>query len=354
MLEVEIKYSSLKNSISIREYIKYVLDNSIEAKDYRKINYIPALINIILILSAIFYILYDRNIFKILVLIILFILLYIFIGYFINKIIGKKTIIKKFSDSNSDVYIKIEDDIIICENQYGAVKFPLKKIETIHLLRYGLILATEHNKINVFIPKKELTLELSEFIDKFRKSNDKLIIVNKNESFKKKLLFMIINSISVLAISIIIGVSIGKYSYNLRYHVENLILAKDLIKTTEETKGGNIYQSENHNVEIYFPKGWKNKYGIEDTEECINVYYLTNGQKDDEAMLLFKFIESDKVKNSEDFNIYKYVTLYNDMFYEILTPKVVEMPKDDKEIKKEYTSMYNVFDVLSFKKINKS
>lgn len=351
---MEIKYSSLKNSISIREYIKYVLDNNIEAKDYRKINYIPALINIILILSAIFYIFYDSNIIKILILIILIMLLYIFVGYFISKIIGKKTIIKKFSDSNSEVYIKIENDIIISKNEYGSVKFPVRKIETIHLLRYGLILATEHNKIKVFIPKQELPLELSEFIDKFRKVNDKLIIVNKNESFKKKVLLIIINSIVVLAISIIIGVSLGKYSYNFKYHVKNLILSEDLIKTTEETRGGNIYQSENHNVEIYFPKGWKNKYGIEDTEECINVYYLTNGKKDDEAMLLFKFIESDKVKNSKEFNIYKYVTFDNDMFYEILTPKVVEIPKDDKEIKKEYTNMYNVFDVLSFKKFNKS
>ena len=120
---MEIKYSSLKNSISIREYIKYVLDNNIEAKDYRKINYIPALINIILILSAIFYIFYDSNIIKILILIILIMLLYIFVGYFISKIIGKKTIIKKFSDSNSEVYIKMKMILLFLKMNMDQLNF---------------------------------------------------------------------------------------------------------------------------------------------------------------------------------------------------------------------------------------
>ncbi|MEG2290693.1 MAG: hypothetical protein RSA29_14860 [Clostridium sp.] len=99
-----------------------------------------------------------------------------------------------------------------------------------------------------------------------------------------------------------------------------------------------LYENKTLNYSIVFPKSWSGKFGVEEKEDCIDVYYLENGEQNSNTNILFTIRDR---KNSPPISEYNKITyeFTDQATYILWGPKKVYMD-DNSAAYSEYVEMY--------------
>lgn len=328
---MKFEFKPSENIISFREYLNYLTLTLPGVTIYRQTILLPCLIAIFSLVTSILSD-YYMNFTYILILIIVILLFYLLIIFLIIKVINskKKKVLKNnnlYYDLESTFYFTIEDDYLIRENEFSNIKLQLDKIKYIKLLKGGIILTTDNENVSIFIPKNILPVPLEEFILLIKEKNNSLIILEESKRLKN--LSKKINII--LAITLILGCISGffvaKYSFT-RY---DLVMENELIKQNDNTY---LYENDTLGFSLTFPSTWEGKFGIEEREDGVDVYYLVNGNQSHYTTLLFSIRGLGVFFNNINFNLIK-----NEGLYFFIGPTEIELIKDSKEYL-EYMDLY--------------
>lgn len=298
---MKFDFKPSENNISFREYLNY-LAQTLEGIILYKKTVFPA--GLIAIFCAMTFILSKHYIDFGLILIVLssIIVLYSLIFLLINKLIKRKAkkplkVNKVFCDIESRFYFTIEDGNLIRENEFSNINLQLSKIKEIKILKYGLILYVEIGKISIFIPKDVLPVTLEEFILLIKEENNDLIIKEELKREKDLLRKTNLSLGIILILACISGFFIGKYNYDRSFTRYNLIMGSNLVKQENNTS---IYENEDLGISLTFPSKWEGKFGIEEMEDSINVYYLAKGKQSHNTTLLFVVSDLTSIFDGKD------------------------------------------------------
>lgn len=339
-----------ENNISFREYLNY-LAQTLEGIILYKKTVFPA--GLIAIFCAMTFVLSKHYIDFGLILIVLIsiIILYSLIFLLIKKLIKRKDkkplkVNKICCDSESRFYFNIEEGNLIRENEFSNIKLQLSQIKEIKILKYGLILYVEIGKISIFIPKDVLPVTLEEFILLIKEENNDLIII---EEFKKQKDLLRKTNLSlgiILILACISGFFIGKYNYDRSFTRYDLIMGSSLVKEENNTS---VYENEDLGISLIFPSKWDDKFGIEEMEDSIKVYYLAKGKQSHNTTLLFEvtdltlIFDGKDIKsifNGDDFNFIKAEGQY--IFKGPTEIDLIRNSKEHLEYLELYTGIRNV------------
>lgn len=341
---MKFEFKPSENSISFREYLSYLTQASPGFTLYKN-TIIPAcLIAIFSLLTCLFSKFYPYYAYT-LILTIGILLLYILLFLLIIKIVKakKKKVIKNnklYGDIESTFYFTIEDGYLLRENEFSNIKLQLSKISNVKLLKHGLILSTENEKISLFIPNDILPVTLEEFISLLKEENDSIIVLEEFKRIKKssKKIYMLFGITFILAC--IFSFFIGKYAYEHNFEKYDLLMESDLIKQDDTS----LYENEYLGVSLTFPSKWDGKFGIEELEDRINVYYLANGKQSNKTTLLFSLRGLGSIFNNIDLNLIRVEDLY--LF---VGPTTISLEKDSKEYL-EYMELYKDIQNIKLRK----
>lgn len=328
---MKFEFKPSENNISFREYLDYLTLTLPGVTIYRQTILLPCLIAIF---SMVTYILSDYYIgfTYILILIIIILLFYFLIIFLIIKVIKskKKKVLKNNNlcyDLESTFYFTVEDGYLIRENEFSTIKLQFDKIKYIKLLKGGVILTTDNENVSIFIPKDILPVTLEEFISLLKNENNSIIVLEEFKKLKKSLKKINIILVITFILACISGFFVGKYSFT-RY---DLVMGNELIKQNDNTY---LYENDTLGFSLTFPSTWEGKFGIEEREDGIDVYYLVNGKQSHYTTLLFSIRGLGVFFNNIDFNLIK-----NEGLYFFVGPSEIELRKDSKE-HLEYLDLY--------------
>lgn len=332
---MRFSFKPSENSTSFKEYLSYLIQTSEGITLYRN-TILPA--SVIFIFSVVTFILSeDYKIFPYMMIGIIgalvFYTLIILLVIKLTKRKQKKSIKnnKLYCDIESTFYFTIEDGYLIRENEFSNIKMPLNKVKDAKILKHGLILSIENERSSIFIPKDSLPITLEEFISLIKEENNNLIL---NEEFKrlKKLsrkIYMI--AIITFILACIFSFFIAKYNYEYNFKKYDLVMGSSLIKQDNKKY---LYENETLGISLTFPSKWEGKFGIEEKDDRVNVYYLANGKQSNDTTLLFSVRGISAFWKEIDLNIIKTEGLC--LF---LGPTKIHLEEDSKEYL-EYLELY--------------
>ncbi|MBT9832719.1 hypothetical protein [Clostridium baratii] len=264
------------------------------------------------------------------------------IVYFVEKKFSKRTgtkipkIIKKnICDYNSTVYITIENDYLIRENKYSKIKIKLNEIGKIELLYRSVILYSKDKAILIFIPKQCLPIELEDFIKLFKEKNNNIIINNFEKIYKKHINKLLVFMGMAIILTTFFSYFVGKYIDENSFKKYDLKLENELEKVEF---GESLYESENIGIRMYLPIRWNGKYGVEELNDRVNVYYLPKGVQSKETTLIFTLTKLQDLDVKEDMVNVKSVEKANGI-YTFFIPKVIDTLGADSLEYIEYSNM---------------
>ncbi|WP_300381743.1 hypothetical protein, partial [Clostridium sp.] len=246
-----------------------------------------------------------------------------------------------YCDIESTFYFTIEDGYLIRENEFSNLKLPLNKVKDVKLLKHGLILSIESERSSIFIPKDRLPISLEEFISLIKNENNNLIVIEEFKRLKKlsKKIYMLLTITFISAC--IFSFFIAKYDYEYNFKKYDLVMGSNLIKQDNNTY---LYENENLGISLAFPSKWEGKFGIEEMEDRINVYYLANGKQSNNTTLLFSIRGLSAFWKEIDLNIIRTEGLY------LFTgPTKISLEKDSKE-HLEYLELYKDIQNIKLRK----
>lgn len=338
------EFKPSENSISFKEYLGYLIQTSSVMIIYRNSILTTSLIAIF---SIIAYLLSDyyTGFTYILILTISMLIFCFLIIFLIMKVIKskKKKVLKNnnlYCDLESTFYFTIEDGYLIRENEFSNIKLKLSEIKYVKLLKHGIILVTENESISLLIPKAILPVTLEEFILFLKEENNSLIVLEEFKRLKKiaQKIYMILGITFILAC--ISGFFISKYNYEHNFTKYNLIPKSDL------SNQGNtfIYENESLGISLTFPSKWEGKFGIEELEDRINVYYLVNGEQSNKTTLLFSLRGLSSIFDADNFNIIR-----SEGLYLFLSPTTIRLERDSEEYS-EYLKLYKDIQNIKLRK----
>ena len=262
--------------------------------------------------------------------------------YFVQKKFNKRTgakipkIIKKnICDYNSTVYITIENDYLIRENKYSKIKIKLNEIGKIELLYRSVILYSKDKAILIFIPKQCLPIKLEEFIRLFKEKNNNVIINNFEKTYEGYLKKLLISMGIAMTLTLIPSYFVGKYIDENSFKKYDLKLENELEKVEF---GESLYESKNIGIRMYLPIRWNGKYGVEELNDRVNVYYLPKGVQSKETTLIFTLTKLQDLDVKEDMVNVKSVEKANGI-YTFFIPKVIDTLGADSLEYIEYSNM---------------
>lgn len=285
---MRFEFKPSENSISFREYLSYLTQTSPGVILYKK-TILPA--SIIVVFSIVTFLLSeDYKAFPYMLLaiigVLIFYILVIFLIIKISKRKQKKAIKnnKLYCDIESTFYFTIEDGYLIRENEFSNIKLNLREIKNIKILKHGLILSTEDGKVSLFIPKDRLPVTVEEFVALIKEENNDLIVIEEFKRLKKlsRKIYMVLTITFISAF--IFSFFIAKYDYEHNFKKYDLVMWSNLTKQDNNTY---LYENENLGISLVFPSKWEGKFGIEEKDDRINVYYLANGKQSNSTNLLF-------------------------------------------------------------------
>ncbi|MEG0295492.1 MAG: hypothetical protein RR620_02165 [Clostridium sp.] len=340
---MKFEFNPSEESVSFREYLAYVNTSSIVTSLYRKAIMPIVTISIFITIVSLYSNLYRRFFYTtgILTFGVLVLSIICFLGIKIIKSMKKKKLKnnKFICDIESISKFNIEDNFLIRENEFSTIKVSLDNITGITLLNHGLILHSKKNELHVFIPKETLPIPLDEFISIFKKENKNLLIDEGLKREKNKLKKIIAVCTIVFIIGIISAYFIGKYDYEHNYTRYNLIMEAGLTKMDNNTL---VYENENLGFELIFSEKWHGKFGIEEFDDKINIYYLVNGEQSNNTTLLFTIRRTSDLTGELDFNAIK-----SKGDFTFLGPKTINIKINSDEYY-EYMKLYKSVQYLKF------
>lgn len=345
---MRFEFKPSEHNSSFKEYMSNIYQDLEVFKVYKKAIW-PLLItlisySIITVLSKYFASIFFNIIFLAVILIIVFLiaLIIIFTSRKIKK--AKKVRNNKFYDDlESNFTFIIEDGYLTRENQFSTVKIPLENIDKIKLLKEGITLC--HGKqAFILVPKAVLPVTVNEFIALFKAANPQIIIEDVVMKNRKYLLKYILFFITMCYLALAASHFIGKYNYENNFPTYNLIMENEMV-----TLGDNsfLYKNENLKYSIVFPESWSGKFGIEEKEDYINIYYLENGQQNSNTNLLCTVRDEENPPPFGEY-IQGSAKFTNNAIYTLWSPRKVYMD-DNPDAKSEYLNMYYELSTLSLK-----
>lgn len=175
-----------------------------------------------------------------------------------------------------------------------------------------------------------MTVTLEDFISLIKEGNNNLVVIEEFKRLKKssKKIYIILTITFILAC--IFSFFIGKYDYEHNFKRYDLIMGSNLIKEYNTY----LYENENLGISLSFPSKWEGKFGIEEKDDRVNVYYLANGEQSNNTTLLFSIRGLSAFWEEIELNIIKTEGLY------LFTgPTRISLEKDSEEYL-EYVDLY--------------
>lgn len=340
---MKFEFNPSENSRSFKEYLQNSSNISLVMDIYKKCLAIPVVMIIMITIIPLFKGIYKNTVFytTLLFICIILIALFVIIVTFLIKILNKKVKNNKmYCDLESTFKFTIKENYIIRENEFSTVKVLMKKIEKIKRLKYGIILCTEGERIDMFIPKDILPVSVDELIELIKKENSSLLIDEAAKREKKRQIrYYLIALISIL-LSAVVAYFIGKYDYEHNFTRYDLIMHSDLVKQENHKL---LYENESLGFKLLFPSKWEGSFGVEELEDRINVYYLVNGEQSPKTTLLFAIRGLDVIVDNTGFNIIK-VEGNSNGIYTFLGPKVIYTLERGTDESLEYNKLYRDID----------
>lgn len=344
---MKFEFTPSNHGESFKEYIRYI---SLDIPPSRILSktVIPAIITLMSYVIIANFSQYFNSIINnslILAVILIFALLIVFIvKMFYLKASRSLKNNKLYCDLESNFAFTLEDGYFIRENQFSTIKVALKEIATIRLLKQGLILSSENQQILLFIPIAVLPISVKDFIEIFKTANPKLTLENVYKKNKKQLLIKGICLIVICYLALVASHFIGKYNHDYNFKTYDLTTEDQMVTLMDNSF---LYENQNLQYSIVFPESWSGKFGIEETEDYINVYYLENGEQGPNTSLLFTVRDE---KNSPPFMEYNELAykFTEPATYVLWGPKQVDMD-DGSNAYLEYVELYKEIATLSLK-----
>ena len=336
---MKFEFKPSENSKSFKEYLQHATNISIVKDLYNKCIIIPVMIIIATMVITMLKGIYKNILFYVIVIFIGIILvtLFILVVLFLLKIIKKKVKNNKmYCDLESVFKFTIVDDYIIRENDFSTIKLLLKEVQKIKILKYGIIVCEGGEKVDMFIPKDILPISTKEFIDLIKNHNPELLIEEAAKNEKRRLFRYYSLVLLIALLSIVAAYFVDKYDYEHSFTTYELVMSSDLVKQENHKL---IYENEGLGFKLLFPSKWEGKFGIEEVDDRINVYYLVEGKQSRKTTLLFTMRVFDEVDDTTDFNVIKIDGNSNEI-YKFLAPKVISTLEKRTNEAIEYNNLY--------------
>lgn len=340
---MRFEFTPSNHSESFNEYTRYIYQQ-VEIINVYKKAVLPGIITFISYIIIASFSQYYHYLFKtslILVVVLFIVFLTAFLTIFLFKKVTKK--VKNnalYADLESNFTFTIEDGYLTRENKFSTIKIAIKSFDKMQLLKESIILC--YGKHSLFIPKAVLPVTQREFIKLFKTTDSKIILEDPVLEEKNQLLKDALRFIILCFLSLAVSYFVGKYDYEHNFTTYTLIMSDELESLSDNSL---LYKNENLGYTIVFPESWTGKFGIEELENHINVYYLVNGVQGPSTSILFTLREEmdpppldkfDKISFAFDLSStytfwspkeiymngnYKAYSEYADMFKEILNLK---------------------------------
>lgn len=343
---MKFEFTSSKYADSCIEFIKYFNKVWNTNKLYNACIKIPYLVGVCIIFIAYLCADFDYFFDKLTYLIIFGAVIFSAIYFILKKCTPSKKVIKNFYKYNSAFSFTIEDDYLIRESKYSTINIKLNKIQKIELLKKSLILFSEDDTTIMFIPKECLPVSLNEFINLFRKNNKLLIINDYVKTYKKHLKKVTVVISLAMILTVISGYCIGKYIDKNNFKVYDLKLENELRK---ESNGDAVYESRKMGINIYLPSNWSGKYGIEELNDRVNVYYLPKGVQSSKTTLIFTLTKSREFYE-QDMILSRIIDNLNKE-YKVFRPEIIDTLKPGSLAYVEYCGMIRDISKIQIKGI---
>ena len=340
---MKFEFKPSEDSRSFKEYLQHSTNMSTVMDIYKKCMIIPMIVVIMVIIIPMFKGIYKNTLFYVILFIIciVVVILVVLVMLFLLKILTKKVNNNKmYCDLESKFKFTIEDKYIIRENEFSTVKVLMKRVEKIKVLKYGVILCAEGERVDMFIPKDILPISIDALIDLIKKENGSLFIDEAAKREKKRLVRYYIIALIIAVLSVVVAYFVGKYDYDHNFTRYDLIMHSDLVKQDNHKL---LYENESLGFKLLFPSKWEGKFGIEELDDRINVYYLVDGKQSRKTTLLFTIRVFDTVGDTTDFNVIKVDGNSNEI-YTFLAPKVISTLEKRTYEAVEYNNLYRDID----------
>ena len=340
---MKFEFKPSEESRSFKEYLQHSTNMSTVMDIYKRCMIIPMIAVIMVIIIPMFKGIYKDTLFYVILFSIGIVvgILVVLVMVFLFKISTKKVKNNKmYCDLESTFKFTIKDKYIIRENEFSTVKVLMKKVEKIKLLKYGVILCTEGERVDMFIPKDILPISINELIDLIKKENGSLFIDEAAKREKKRLIRYYMVALVIALLSLVASYFVGKYDYEHNFTRYDLIMHSDLVKQENHKL---LYENESLGFKLLFPSKWEGKFGIEELDDRINVYYLVDGKQSRKTTLLFTIRVFDTVGDTTDFNVIKVDGNSNEI-YTFLAPKVISTLEKRTYEAIEYNNLYRDID----------
>ncbi|STA99356.1 hypothetical protein QIT93_05665 [Clostridium baratii] len=343
---MKFEFTSSKYADSSIEFMRYFNKVWNTNKLYNACIKIPYLVGACIVFIAYLCADFDYFFDKLIYLITFGIVIFSAIYFILKKCIPNKKVIKNFYKYNSKFYFTIKEDYLIKESRYSTINIKLNKIHKIEILKKSLILFSEDNTTIIFIPKECLPVSLNEFINLFRQNNKSLIVNDYIKTYKKYLKKVTVVISLAMILTVITGYFLGKYIDENNFKVYDLKLENELKK---EANGEAIYESRNLGINIYLPSNWSGKYGIEELNDRINVYYLPEGVQSSKTTLIFTLTKSQDFYE-KDMILSRLIENLNKE-YKVFRPEIIDTLKPGSLAYVEYCSMIRDISKIQIKGI---
>lgn len=212
---------------SFKEYLKYASNISLVTDIYKRCIIIPVAIIIFAVVLSLLKGIYRNTLFYSIVYVIgvILVVLFVTVVALVSKLFKKKIKNNKmYCDLESKFRFIVEEGHIIRENDFSTIKIAIKSIEKIKLLKHGVIICAEGEKVDMFIPTDILPISINELINLVRYENSRVVIDETAKKEKKRLgryyLILLIASL-VAAVS---SYFIDKYDYEHNFTKYDLVI----------------------------------------------------------------------------------------------------------------------------------
>lgn len=347
---MKFEFKPSENGTSHNDVAKYNAPISVNSMMHLICFKMPCIIMSLLVVIDLFS--RDISIFLDKVIIVAIAFLIIWITYFLikkkKKTKAERTKFKKFCDLDTTYYFTIDDNYLIRENEFSKIKVKLNKVIKVEVLKSTIILLVENDSTLIYIPIRCLPVGLYEFINIIKEKNNAIVINEYYKNIKKSSKRYIIVCIISIVLAIIGSFFIGKYEYENNFTTYNLKIQDELKR--EDFNDSYYYENKNLSLGIYFPQKWDGKYGIEELNDRINVYYLPNRIQSNKTTLLFSIVKLENFNERDELYISRVVDIANER-YKIFSPKTISTLKNNGAEYKEYIDMYKESLALFMKSI---
>ncbi|MBD7914703.1 hypothetical protein H9660_06055 [Clostridium sp. Sa3CUN1] len=337
---MKFEFKPTDNIKDFREYLSFFNRILSSVIIYKKAIYPIAILSVFYFATLSLSQFYDIFIYIVIITMVVILIYYLLFLLAFKVFKNKKNKVLKntalFCDLESTFFFTIEDNYLIRENEFSTIKLHLSNIESIILLKNGLVLSIAKGNNSIFIPIAVLPVSLKEFISLIKDINPSLMVFEEFTRLKKLKKKTYISFALMLILTFVTSFFIGKYNFK-RY---DLILTSDLIKqnSTNFASGDNssyIYENPTLGFSLALPGKWEGKVGIEEKSDRVNIYYLANGKQSHDTTLLFSVRGLDVFFNTIDFYIIK-----SEGLYLFVGPTKIGLKRGSKKLL-EYQELYN-------------